>query len=73
MISTSLPPRGAWIETAFRSDPGLLAMMYDSPILILLGECDRHPEQEQEIMGTLEAHVRLFYQTFHREGGGEHD
>lgn len=54
-------------------DPGLLAMMYDSPILILLGECDRHPEKEQQIMGTLEDHVRLFYQTFHQEGGGEHD
>lgn len=54
-------------------DPGLLAMMYDCPILILLGECDRHPEKEQQIMGTLEDHVRLFYQTFHREtseGGG---
>ena len=54
-------------------DPDLLAMMYDSPILILLGECDRHLEKEQQIMGTLEDHVRLFYQTFHQEGGGEHD
>ena len=54
-------------------DPDLLAMMYDSPILILLGECDRHPEKEQQIMGTPEDHVRLFYQTFHQEGGGEHD
>ena len=53
--------------------PGLPAMMYASPILILLGECDRHPEKEQQIMGTLEDHVRLFYQTFHQEGGGEHD
>ena len=55
------------------ADPGLLAMMYDCPILVLLGECDRHPEREQEIMGVLERHVRLFYQTFHQEGGGEHD
>ena len=54
-------------------DPDLLAMMYDSPILILLGECDRYPEREQEIMGVLDKHVRLFYQTFHQEGGGEHD
>ena len=54
-------------------DPDLFAMMYDSPILILLWECDRHPEKEQQIMGTLEDHVRLFYQTFHQEGGGEHD
>ena len=56
-----------------RESPELLALMYDAPILILLGECDRHPEKEQQIMGTLEDHVRLFYQTFHQEGGGEHD
>ena len=24
-------------------DPVILAMMYDAPILVLLGECDRHP------------------------------
>ena len=47
-------------------DPMILAMMYDAPILILLGECDRHPEKEPEAMQTLEAHVRLFYRTFQR-------
>ena len=56
-----------------RESPELLALMYDAPILLLLGECDRHPEKEQQIMGTPEDHVRLFYQTFHQEGGGEHD
>ena len=58
-----------------QEDPELLAMMYDCPILILLGECDRHPEKEPEIMDALERHVRLFYHAFHREpseGGGEH-
>ena len=45
-------------------DPGILAMMYDAPILVLLGECDRHPEKEEECMKELEAHVRLFYKTF---------
>ena len=48
-------------------DPGILAMMYDAPILVLLGECDRHPEKEEEYMKTLEAHVRLFYKTFTRK------
>ena len=48
-------------------DPGVLAMMYDAPILVLLGECDRHPEKEDECMQTLEAHVRLFYKTFNRK------
>ena len=58
-----------------KENPELLAMMYDCPILILLGECDRHPEREPEVMDALERHVRLFYQTFHREPaeeGGEH-
>ena len=48
-------------------DPVILAMMYDAPILVLLGECDRHPEKEEEYMKTLESHVRLFYKTFHRD------
>ena len=47
-------------------DPEVLAMMYDSPILLLLGECDRHPEKEEEYMKIAEAHVRLFYKTFRR-------
>ena len=47
-------------------DPVILAMMYDAPILVMLGECDRHPEKEEEYMRKLEAHVRLFYKTFNR-------
>ena len=49
-------------------DPVILAMMYDAPILVMLGECDRHPEKEEEYMRKLEAHVRLFYKTFNRNG-----
>ena len=45
-------------------DPVILAMMYDAPILVLLGECDRHPEKEEECLKALEAHVRLFYKIF---------
>lgn len=48
-------------------DPAVLAMLYDSPIIVLLGECDRHPEKEREVMEKLEAHVRLFYKTFSRK------
>ena len=47
-------------------DPVILAMMYDAPILVMLGECDRHPEKEEEYMEKVEAHVRLFYKTFNR-------
>ncbi|MGN0151016.1 MAG: TetR/AcrR family transcriptional regulator [Wujia sp.] len=47
-------------------NPDILAMLYDDPILVWLGECDRHPEKEEECMKTLELHVRLFYKIFHR-------
>lgn len=47
-------------------NPDILAMQYDAPILVWLGECDRHPEKEEECMKALELHVRLFYKTFHR-------
>ena len=30
-------------------DPGILAMMYDAPIFVLLGGCDRHPEKERNV------------------------
>lgn len=48
-------------------NPDTLAMIYDAPILVWLGECDRHPEKEEECMKELESHVRLFYKTFHRK------
>ena len=47
-------------------DPDTLAMLYDAPILVWLGECDRHPEKEEACMKALETHIRLFYKTFHR-------
>ena len=54
-----------------REDPEQLALMYDAPILLLLGECDRHPDREQEIMDTLEKHVRLFYRLFSEQPSEE--
>ena len=50
-------------------DPQLLALIYDAPILLMLGECDRHPEMEEAAMRQLEAHVRLFYRTYRRNPG----
>lgn len=48
--------RGENIET--------LAMMYVSPVITMLGICDRQPEREEECIKRLEEHVRLFYRTF---------
>ena len=50
-------------------DPDTLAWMYVSPIIVLLSVCDRQPEREAESLAKLDAHVRLFFRTFHIEGG----
>ena len=47
-----------------KEDPYILAMVYDAPILVMLSECDRHPEKEEECIKKLEDHVRLFYRTY---------
>ena len=54
------------IETGVlkKQDPCILAMVYDAPILVMLSECDRHPEKEEECIKKLEDHVRLFYRTY---------
>ena len=45
-------------------DPETLSVMYVSPIITLLGVCDRQPEKEAECLKKLDAHVRLFFRTF---------
>ena len=47
------------------ADPGTLAMMYVSPILTLIGICDRQPEKEPECLEALRQHVRLFFSMVH--------
>ena len=51
-------------------DPDTLALMYVSPIITLIGICDRQPEKESECIEKLDDHVRLFYRTF---GAGKVD
>ena len=45
-------------------DPDTLALMYVSPVITLLGVCDREPQREAECLAKLDAHVRLFFRTF---------
>lgn len=45
-------------------DPDTLAVMYVSPVITLLGVCDREPHREAECLTKLDAHVRLFFRTF---------
>ena len=45
-------------------DPDSLALMYVSPVIALIGICDRQPEMEDECLRKLDAHVSLFFRTF---------
>ena len=40
------------------------ALIYDSPFFILLGECARHPEKEEEAKKELRNHVEFFFSVF---------
>lgn len=56
-------------------DPDTLAMMYVSPVLTLIGICDRQPEREDECLKKLKQHVQLFFRMVHGsdpQGGERH-
>lgn len=42
-----------------------LAMLYVSPVLTLIGICDRQPEREHECLDQLKRHVSLFFRMVH--------
>ena len=46
-------------------DPNALAMLYVSPVLTLIGICDRQPEREAECLDQLKRHVSLFFRMVH--------
>ena len=46
-------------------DPNALAMLYVSPVLTLIGICDRQPEREHECLDQLKRHVSLFFRRVH--------
>ncbi len=46
-------------------NPDTLAMLYVSPVLTLIGICDRQPERESECLEKLQNHVRLFFHMVH--------
>lgn len=49
-------------------DPEALAMLYVSPVLTLIGVCDRQPEREGECLEALRKHVGLFFRMVHGNG-----
>ena len=48
-------------------DAGVLALMYVTPVLTLIGVCDRQPEREAECIEKLSARVRRFHRTCHKK------
>ena len=46
-------------------DVNALALMYVSPVITLIGICDRQPEREAECLEKLKAHVKQFYSMVH--------
>ncbi len=49
------------------NDPETLALMYVSPVITLIGICDRESEREAECLEKLRDHVRLFFRMVHAE------
>ena len=49
-------------------DVNALALMYVSPVITLIGICDRQPEREAECLKKLKAHVKQFYSMVHISG-----
>lgn len=41
-----------------------MATMYDAPMIVFLGVCDRQPDKVEECSKQLEEHVRLFFRQF---------
>ena len=48
-------------------DPYSLALMYVSPLMVLIGECDRDMKKEKECLEKLKKHVSLFFNMVNRE------
>ena len=42
-------------------DPLTLAMLYDSPVLVIIDELDRHPNRQEEMLEILKKHIQLFF------------
>ncbi len=47
--------------------PDIMALQFYAPIYMLMTLCDRHPEREQEVLLTLEQHIRQFAEIYTKE------
>lgn len=51
-----------------KDDPALLATELTAPVVLLISKADRQPQYEQEIMGSIEKHIRHFCDVYMRTG-----
>ncbi|MCH5324834.1 MAG: TetR/AcrR family transcriptional regulator [Eubacterium sp.] len=50
-----------------QQDPDIMALHFYAPIYMLLTVCDRQPERENEILRTVEQHIRQFNRLYVKE------
>ncbi len=43
-----------------KGDPAMLAVELTAPAVLLIAEADRHPQREDEILDSIEKHIRHF-------------
>lgn len=45
-------------------DPFIMAAQLSAPITVWQQTCDREPDREQEVLGLIDRHVKLFFETY---------
>ena len=59
---------GLMNEGLFREDdPALLATEVTAPVVLWIAKADRQPQYEQEIMDSIEKHIRHFCDVYMKE------
>ena len=54
-----------------KDDPDLLALELTAPASLLIAKADRQPQCEEEVLQTIEKHIRHFYGVYMRDGSHE--
>lgn len=47
-----------------QKDPEIMAAQFCLPVSVWINLCDREPERENEMMGLIERHIRLFFKMY---------
>ena len=52
---------------AIQENPQIMALQYYAPVYLYLRVCDRHPEQEADVLQVLEQHFRQFIRLYRKK------